>query len=121
MRKFYFLDWTVYIDAQNLVNYCLKLIKKLPKEYRYELSSQLIRSSSSVVLNIAEGSAKTSKKDFSHYIDIALGSLYETVANVDLLRINDLVTQDELEIVKEKANSIANQLGGLKKKLLSGV
>jgi four helix bundle protein len=117
VKQFNFLDWQVYKDAQSLVTFSLRLVKKLPKEHRFELSSQLIRSSSSIVLNIAEGSGKSSQKDFSHFIDIALGSLYETIANMDILRNNNLISGDEFEMGKEKSANIARQLGGFKKKL----
>ncbi len=117
MNQFNFLDWPVYKDSQSLFSFCLEITRKLPKEYRFELSAQLIRSSSSIALNIAEGSGKASRKDFSHFIDIALGSLYETVANVDMLKSNNLIDQKDFIEVKEKASNIARQLGGFKKKL----
>ncbi|MDO8589884.1 MAG: four helix bundle protein [bacterium] len=117
MKQFNFLDWPVYKDAQELVSFSLEIVRKLPKEHRFELSSQLIRSSSSVVLNIAEGSGKSSRRDFSHFIDIALGSLYETVANMDILKTNQLINNTDFELAKEKAASIARQLGGFRKKL----
>jgi len=119
VKQFNFLDWPVYKDAQDLVLFSLSLVKKLPKEHRYELSTQLIRSSSSIVLNIAEGSGKSSKKDFAHFIDIALGFLYETVADMDILRNNGLINEVEFDIGKEKSANIARQLGGFKKKLKS--
>lgn len=119
MKQFNFLDWPVYRDSQDLVMFLLKLVKKLPKEHRFELSSQLIRSGTSIILNIAEGSGKSSKNDFSKFLDISLGSLYETVANVDILRRNNLASDNDFGIVKEKASNIANQLGGFKKKLKS--
>ncbi len=117
MKQFNFLDWPVYKDSQELVSFILGIIKTLPKEHRFELSSQLIRSSSSIILNIAEGSGKSSKKDFSHFIDIALGSLYETLANMDILRTNQLINDADFESAKEKAANIARQLGGFKKTL----
>lgn len=117
MKQFNFLDWQVYKDSQDLFTFCLDLTKKLPKEHRFELTSQLIRSSSSIILNIAEGSGKSSRKDFSHFLDISLGSLYETVANGDVLRINGLIANKDFESLKIKASIIANQIGGLKKKL----
>lgn len=117
MKQFNFLDWPVYKDSQELVGYCLQLVSKLPKEHRFELSSQLIRSSSSIALNIAEGSGKSSKKDFSHFLDIALGSLYETLANMDILKNNGLISVEEFTVGQDKLSNIARQLGGFKKKL----
>jgi four helix bundle protein len=48
------------------------------------LKDQLLRASSSIALNLAEGSAKTSKKDRLRYYGIALGSLREVQAIADL-------------------------------------
>ncbi len=117
MKKFRFLDWNVYIESQNLFSYILKLAKKIPKEFRFELGSQIIRSSHSVILNIAEGSGKTSDKELNRFIEISLGSLYETVACADSLKKNGLITEEDFINVLGYATSISNQLGGFKKKL----
>jgi four helix bundle protein len=49
------------------------------------LRDQILRSSSSVVLNIAEGSGKLTPADRRRYFSIALGSLRETQAALDLM------------------------------------
>ena len=49
------------------------------------LRDQLFRASSSVVLNIAEGSGKTSPADKRRYFAIALGSFRESCAALDLM------------------------------------
>ena len=51
---------------------------KLPKEERYELTSQLLRASLSVPLNIVEGCGRFTDKDFAHFLDNSLGSINET-------------------------------------------
>ncbi len=117
MNKFRFLDWDVYKDARELLSLILKLVKKMPKEYRYELGSQVIRSSYSVVLNIAEGSGKGSDVELNHFINISLGSLYETLAASDVLRYNKFITEDEFTDIVARAE-ISNRLGGFKKKLV---
>src|SRR3972149_7164969 len=95
MRKFRFLEWQVYRDCQVLFTLILKLVRKLPKEYRFELGSQLIKSTFSVILNIAEGSGKTSDRELNRYFDISLGSLFEVLASVDTLKRNKLLTESE--------------------------
>src|SRR5678816_328222 len=50
---------------------------KFPKEERFELTSQLLRASLSVPLNIVEGCGRYTDKDFAHFLDNALGSKNE--------------------------------------------
>ncbi|MBI4926104.1 MAG: four helix bundle protein [Bdellovibrio sp.] len=64
------------------------------------LKDQLTRASSSIVLNISEGSTKPSLKDKRRFYSIALGSLRETQS------ILNLANQDELF-------ELAYKLGGL--------
>lgn len=115
MRKFRFLDWPVYKDAQKLFNAVLKITKKLPREFRFELGSQVVRSSYSVILNIAEGSGKISDRELNRFVDIALGSVYETVAGIDTLRLEGFASEEEFASVKDIAGKIGDQLGGFKK------
>jgi len=117
MKQFRFLDWKVYKDSQELFSLLLQIVKSLPKEYRYELGSQLLRSGSSVILNIAEGSGKQSEKELNRFIETALGSLYETLANIDTLKSNNLIEEKVFMTLKDKIADICNQLGGFKKKL----
>ncbi len=49
-----------------------------PKREWYGVAAQIRRSAYSVAANIAEGAAKRSRKEFRHYLDIAIGSLDET-------------------------------------------
>lgn len=95
----------------------LKIVKNLPKEYRYELGSQIIRSTFSIILNIAEGSGKASDKELNRFIEIALGSVNETLAGVDVLKDNGFIMNNEFSEVYQKLDSISSQLGGFKKQL----
>lgn len=119
MQKFKFLSWKVYLDAQDLFSKTILLVNTLPKEYRFELGSQVIRSSLSIVLNIAEGSGKQSDKELNRFIEIALGSAYETLACIDSLYRNKLISKDSFSSIQKQLDEICNQLGGFKKKLLS--
>lgn len=83
MNKFRFLEWEVYKTAKELVSLVLRVVKKLPKEYRFDIGSQILRSAFSVVLNIAEGAGKVSDKELNRFIEIALGSVNETLAGTD--------------------------------------
>ena len=119
MEKFRFLKWKVYQDTKELFVLILNVVKKIPKEYRFELGSQLIRASLSILLNIAEGSGKSSDRELNRFIDISLGSLNETLAAIDVLKDTKLITESDFNKIFKLIDEISNQLGGFKKKITS--
>jgi len=120
MNKFRFLEWEVYKDSKELMSVIFKIVNKMPKEYRFELGSQIIRSTFSIILNVAEGSGKVSDKELNRFIEISLGSVNETLAASDVLKDNNLITLDEFKNIYDRLYSISSQLGGFKKKLSVG-
>jgi four helix bundle protein len=119
MRRFRFLDWKVYQDARRLFILLIAVVKKLPREYRYEVGSQIVRAGFSVVLNIAEGSGKHSDAELNRFFDIALGSLFESLAAIDVLREAKFVDENTFFHIEELSASISDQIGGFKKKIRS--
>jgi four helix bundle protein len=65
----------------------------------YHLKDQFRRASSSVVLNLREGSAKPTKKDRKRFYFIALGSVRECEAILDLLNAVPSDLASELDIL----------------------
>ncbi len=73
---------------QRLLNFAdnvYRLTKAFPEDERFGLTSQMRRAAVSV-LNIAEGSARYSRNDFIHFIEIASGSLFEVVTQAAIGR-----------------------------------
>lgn len=76
MRDYKKLD--VWKRAHEMYMYVrTDIAARLPREERYEITSQLLRSALSVPLNIVEGCGRYTDKDFAHFLDNALGSLNE--------------------------------------------
>jgi four helix bundle protein len=115
---FRFLKFKVYQDAKNLHRKVVFLTKNCPREFLY-LKDQLRRSSLYIVLSIAEGSAKSSDKDFNRFIGIALGSANETGAGLDVSFEEGLITKADFENTMTMCREVIDQLGGFSKKLKS--
>lgn len=76
----------------------IKLTVSFPKEEKYGLVSQISRASVSVPSNIAEGSSRTSEKDYKRFLEISLGSSFELETQ---LLIADAVNYGEMELRNE--------------------
>jgi four helix bundle protein len=63
--------------ADNLTVAIYESTRSFPREEIYGLTSQIRRAAYSVPANIAEGSARQSKRDYLHFLYIARGSLTE--------------------------------------------
>ena len=74
------------------------------------VTNQLGRSSLSIVLNIAEGSAKLTKRDRKSFFAIARGSTFECAAIISFLNV-------EKEIVKELNDDVEGRLEEISKML----
>ncbi|HUD19907.1 MAG TPA: four helix bundle protein [Patescibacteria group bacterium] len=116
MKTFRFLDFPVYKESKLFHQYCIKITTALPRTY-WELGDQLRRAALSICLNISEGSAKYSDRDFKRFIENALGSANESFACLDIAINQKLITQKTFLEGQTLIESITRQLGGLSKKL----
>ena len=83
---------------------------KFPKEERFELTSQLLRASLSVPLNIVEGCGRFTDKDFAHFLDTSLGSINEVdYCCFAALELN-YISQEEYDIVNKLVNEVRAML-----------
>lgn len=90
--------------------------QKLPERESFGLASQLQRAAVSVPSNIAEGSRRTTRKEYAHFLDIAYGSLGEL--ETQLLLLQDVYPRiqvsDELELVDEASRTLYGLIRKLK-------
>lgn len=86
---------TVWQKSLNFCEIAYKESRSFPKEELFGLTSQLRRAATSIPLNIAEGSASKSKREFKRFLNIALCSQYEVVTILRLCR--------KLEFLKEES------------------
>jgi four helix bundle protein len=72
--------------AHRLAVECGKAAKLFPTHDRGVVADQLLRASSSVPLNIAEGCSRRGSREFRRSLDIARGSLAEVESALELAK-----------------------------------
>jgi len=70
-------DLIVWQKSVELCSIVYKITDAFPQREVYALSSQMRRAAVSIASNIAEGRARHTRKDFSHFLSIAYGSAAE--------------------------------------------
>ena len=94
-----------------------KATKTFPGDERFGLTSQLRRSAVSVSANLAEGSGRGTQKDFTRFIEIAFGSLMETVSHIAIAKQEGYVTQEAHQELYSQAERLGKVLSGLRRSL----
>lgn len=100
-------------QAMDLARECYFLTKAFPKEELYGLTSQLRRAAVSVPANIAEGSGRTTKKDFVNFLRIAQGSLRELETDLLLAIEIQLASPGTITSMLTRLSSVARLLNRL--------
>lgn len=77
MKTQSFKDLIVWQKGMDLVDEVYSITSQLPKSELYGLVSQMLRSSISIVSNIAEGRARNHKLEFIRFLSISNGSAAE--------------------------------------------
>jgi len=83
-KDFSFRKLIVWQKAMELTDVVYTISGKLPQRESKILVPQLIRAINSVPANIAEGSFRQSKKEFTQFLYVAKGSLAEAITYFEL-------------------------------------
>ena len=118
MDDFYYRKLNVYHKAKQLVVDVYDLIKTFPKDEMYSLNNQLQRAVISILSNIAEGMGRFSIKERIHFIEIAFGSLTETMCQLEIAESLQYMNHEQLSIFDTEIKEIARMLIGLRTNLL---
>ncbi|MEY3238242.1 MAG: hypothetical protein RI883_2343 [Bacteroidota bacterium] len=86
----------------------------LPKDEKFGLISQINRCSISIPSNIAEGSGRTSEKEFLHFLNIAISSSYEL--ETQLILVYDIYNIETKSILTD-LETLQKMIGAFKRML----
>ncbi|MDR3226668.1 MAG: four helix bundle protein [Prevotellaceae bacterium] len=110
-----FKELLVWQKSMELVKDVYLFTKKFPKDELFGLTQQIRRAVISIPSNIAEGAGRTTDADFSHFIDIALGSAYEVETQLYISLDLEYIFHDDFKNIIEKIQSIEKMIYNLKK------
>ena len=79
----------------------------------FRLIEQLESAATSVAMNIAEGKGRYSKKEFRHFLYVARGSLYETIALLQIMLKLQWIDLESYQNIYADAEEISKMLSGL--------
>jgi len=103
----------VYQKSLEFIEFVDKILKN--KKDNLSVYIQLDESSTSICLNIAEGTGKYTFRDKNKFYDIARGSASECSACLDVLYIKKLISLEENQFGKNLLIEIISMLIGLVK------
>ena len=97
------------------------MTKQFPMEERFGLAAQLKRSAVSIPSNIAEGAGRESKKEFSQFLSISMGSCFEAETQLILANKIGIIPNEELNNLLQASDEIQKILVSLKKSLINRI
>lgn len=118
MKKHNFREIKIWQESLVLVKEVYEFSSKLPTEEKFGITSQINRSAVSIPSNIAEGSGRTSNKEFVRFLEIAISSSYEL--ETQLILAEDLFDVSSKELIKN-LNALQNRIGGFTRQIKSRI
>lgn len=108
-----YTDLNVWQKSMDLVEEVYTLVKRLPKEEMYALSSQLRRAAVSIPSNIAEGNGRSSKKEYLRFLLISRGSTFEVETQLLICVKVEYLIEEEIERAMTLCSEVKKMLNGL--------
>lgn len=116
-----FKNLDVWKLARELCKEIYEITNNFPTEERFGLTSQIRRCAVSIPSNIAEGTSRTSDKDFSRFLDIALGSCFELETQIILSMDLGFLENERGSNLQNKIQKVEKMLQGLYNKIQKNI
>ena len=94
--------------------YSYSLIDTFPQFEKYNLVDQIRRATTSISLNLAEMTSRSSLKEQAHFAEIAYGSAIEVYCSFLLSFDMGYINEQQLEDVQIRIKEISNKINALK-------
>jgi four helix bundle protein len=106
-------DLVAWQKSMDLVTAVYRASQGFPKEEIFGLVSQIRRAAVSVPSNIAEGHARTSKKEFQYFLSNARGSLAELETQLTIAHQLAYIDETGINQLLDRLGEVGRILNGL--------
>jgi four helix bundle protein len=110
-------DLIVWQKSMSWVTMVYTLSSKIPESEKFGLISQIRRSSVSIPSNIAEGYGRNYKKDYSRFLQISRGSLFECQTQIEMAINLGFISREDCKEINDFSTEIEKMLNSLINKL----
>ena len=111
----------VWRKAHQLALDIYQLSARLPRSETYGLQAQLRRAAVSIPSNLAEGTGRTTRRDFARFVSIAIGSAnelhYQLLLTKELGYVDTIVVDD----ARARAAEVRRMLSSLRNRLVDPI
>jgi four helix bundle protein len=114
---FNFEKLVVWQKAIEYADFVYSKTRDFPADERFGLTSQLRRAAVSVSANIAEGSSRSSTADAARFVEIAYGSLIESVSGFEIAKRQNFVDSQASAAIYGQAETLAKMLSAFRRTL----
>jgi len=110
-------DLKIWIKAMDLVELVYELMKEMPADEIYGLTSQIKRCSVSIPSNIAEGAGRNYQKEFVRFLSIANGSTTELETQLLLVARLKFASEEKIKELLRLCDEIKKMNYALQKSI----
>lgn len=114
-RKFRFEDLEIWQEAISIADKLFDIADVLEGQKKYKWAEQLHGAGLSISNIIAEGSASSSKKDFSNFLNMAKRSAFENANMLYLFGRRRLITEQNCDSLRDELDVLCRKISNFQK------
>ena len=118
MKSSDFRDLKVWQKAMDLTVEVYRLVKLLPPDENFAISSQMRRAVVSIPSNIAEGQGRDTMKEFVRFLSVARGSLRELSTQLEICERIDYIDASQTSKAKDLITELDKMINALSNSLI---
>lgn len=106
--NFKFEKLLIWQKAMDFGEEIYKVSQRFPKHEIYNLSSQLLRASDSIALNISEGSIEQSSAEFKRFLGYSIRSIAEVITCLHKAKRRNYIDNDQFDQLYKDSFDLLN-------------